>query len=131
MFGLALYIGEGSKTDRNVASVSNCDARVIRSVIDFFEQVGAPRTGLIVRIHIHDVNAASAANEFWVTETGLTEAQFRRPTVAVSGASHQTKGNIQPFGTCHVNANSTEVRQKIEKWMALALGGPPPQVTRP
>ena len=121
MFGLALYVGEGNKSDPNSAGMSNCDPRVILEMINFFVRIGVPKQDIVLLVHIHDAAIATSANEFWMTTTGFPAGQVRTPTIAVSRASKGARGNRQPYGTCHLFVYSTEVRQKIQRWMDIAL----------
>lgn len=42
----------------------------------------------------------------------------------VSQASSVRKVNLQIYGTCQLYAFSTKARQKVQKWMELALNAP-------
>ena len=121
MFGLALYVGEGGKTEPNVVSLGNCDPRVLCKTKGFFLQCGVPDERLRAHIVIHDDQSVEAAERYWLRHLGLLESQFQKTTVVVSKASKRKKGNIQPYGTCNLRAAVTSVRQKLERWMDLSL----------
>ncbi len=121
MFGLALYIGEGSKTSGNQLCLTNCDPRVIRKGMRFFEKIGGTRSIMRVAIQVHPGLSKEAAEAFWREVTGLPSGQFHVTREAVSRASSCTKGNLQIYGTCQIRANSTKLRQKVTRWMELAL----------
>ena len=121
MFGLALYVGEGSKFGNNLLCLTNCDPRVIRKGIRFFEKIGIARSSMRVAIQIHPGLSAETAEAFWPEVTGLPPEQFHVTRDVTSRASGNKKGHAQLCGTCQVRACSTELRQKVARWMALAL----------
>lgn len=125
MFGLALYIGEGSKTSGNQLCLTNCNPRVIRKGLKFYEQIGVPRTAIHIAIQIHPGLPKLEAEAFWQELTGLPLEQFHTTREVVSRASKFTKGNLQVYGTCQLRAFSTTLRQKLARWMELALDNGP------
>ena len=125
MFGLALYIGEGSKTSGNLLCLTNCDPRVIRKGMGFYEKIGVSRTAMRVAIQIHPGLSKQEAKIFWQQVTGLPSEQFHTVLEVMSRASKSTKGNLQIYGTCQLRACSTILRQKLARWMQLALDDGP------
>lgn len=121
MFGLALYIGEGSKTLQNELCITNCDPRVIQKGMQFFQQIGVSTDALRCALHVHPGLSKEIAEQFWQEVTGLPPEQFHTTRDAISRASKGTKGHVQLYGTCQLRACSTRLRQKIQKWMELAL----------
>ncbi len=124
MFGLALYIGEGSKTQQNTLCLSNCDPRVIQKGLKFFLKIGLPYQSLRCAVHLHPGLCVETAERYWQEVTGLPKAQFHKTTEAASRASSGRKVNLQVYGTCHIKANHTKIRQKLSCWMTLALMAP-------
>lgn len=120
MFGLALYVGEGGKTLPYSTRFSNADPAVICKELDFFLQIGISRDRIRALLHLQDENLRGAAEVFWRSKTGLPQEQFYQTIVAISSASKQ-KGRILPHGTLQLSVNDTHIRQKLEKWMHLAL----------
>ena len=121
MFGLALYIGEGAKSDSNTANITNCDPRVIRKAIQFFERIGAAHDKIKCQVFIHGDCEEAVVRKFWTEQTGLTvSAHLIR---SVSRSSKGKKPRVQPHGTCRVFVCSTYLRQKIEQWMQMSLRG--------
>ena len=121
MFGLALYIGEGGKTQPNTLRVSNSDPRVIRKVMNFYLSLGVPKGDIRASIYMYDKDRVPVVEIYWQSITGLPAVQFYRTSVTTSRAGAGVRGNTIPNGTLHLGVNSTEVRQKIERWMELAL----------
>jgi len=121
MFGLALYVGEGGKTEPHRLKVANCDVAVLVKVLGFFGQCGADLSRVKAHIITHDGRCVAAAERYWASALNLPPSRFTKTTVAVSKASRRKKGNVQPFGTCAVGVGDTRARQKVERWMQLAL----------
>ena len=121
MFGLALYIGEGSKTQPNSLRFSNCNPGVIRTSLQFFLTIGVAQSSVRCAVHLHPGLCIETAEVYWQGVTELPLAQFYKTTVALSRASSGTKTNVQRYGTCHLVAHQTIIRQKLERWMELSL----------
>ncbi len=124
MFGLALYVGEGDKSSQNRLCLSNCDPRVVRRGLEFYASAGVPIHSIRCQVHLHMGLDKDAALAFWQDVTHLPITQFHSVVQAVSRASGQQKGNLQLYGTCHLFAFNTKMRQKVGTWMDLALHGP-------
>lgn len=125
MFGLALYIGEGSKTSGNQLCLTNCEPRVIRRGLQFFERIGVPRQAMRGAVQIHPGLSKETAEAFWQEATGLPPEQFHTTREVVSRASRCTKGHLQLYGTCQLRAHATKPCQKVTRWMELALKSGP------
>ena len=125
MFGLALYVGEGSKSGSNLLCLTNCDPRVIRKGLRFFGRIGIVRSLMRVAIQIHPGLSTETAEAFCREVTGLPSEQFHATRDVTSRASGGKKGNVQLYGTCQIRACSTIMRQKVERWMELALSDGP------
>lgn len=121
MFGLALYIGEGTKSDENAVCFTNCDPRVICKALDFFLTIGVPYASLRGAVHLHPGLSVEAAELYWRQVTNSSETQLHKTSVSVSRASTGKKGNSQPRGTFQISATHTKTRQKLSVWMTLAL----------
>ncbi|MFA6235522.1 MAG: hypothetical protein WC824_15235 [Bacteroidota bacterium] len=120
MFGLALYIGEGGKTEPNIAIISNADSSVLQKALGFFRLLGVPDSKFRAMIHLQDQIFQIKAEDFWERKLGIPRNQFYRTRITISCASKQ-KGRILPNGTLHLYVGDTRIRQKIERWMQLAL----------
>jgi hypothetical protein len=121
MFGLALYIGEGSKRKEAALEISNCDPGVIRKAILFFEDIGIKRAKMRCRINLHPHLPEEEVLAYWRGITGFNACQFWKVSRAVSSASQGKTFNRQPYGTCVIQACSTKTYYKLLRWMELAL----------
>lgn len=119
MFGLALYIGEGSKTQE--VSLTNSDARVLRAALRFFERIGIDRASVRANVQIHDDVDLVAAERFWRRELSLPKAQFYKTNVVPAGRSLRP-GKL-PFGTARVRARSSSYQLRLVlRWADRSLG---------
>ena len=122
MFGLALYVGEGSKAGKNAVSIANADVYVLRSAIEFFGMIGLGRESLKAQIQVHNDGDIRTAEKYWLDALGLEKRQLHKTIAVTSISSKGTKGNVLPYGTCHLRVFSTQAQQKLLRWMELALG---------
>jgi hypothetical protein len=121
MFGLALYIGEGSKGESSALIVTNWDSRVIVKAIEFFGRLGVPHERMRCKIMLHPVQDAEAAEDYWSGVTGLPLSQFANTYQAISPGSRGKRGQKWPHGGCQLSISSIELRYKMNRWMELAL----------
>lgn len=122
MFGLALYIGEGTKASLSSVVLTNADARVIKAGIKFYSLIGVPPLRVRVSLHIHSINDADRAMKWWSDTLGIPLAQFHAPQRKTSRSSKGKQGNTLPLGVVQLCASHTETRVKLEVWMNNALG---------
>jgi transposase-like protein len=123
MFGLALYIGEGSKGGLSTLIITNWNPCVITQAIHFFEQLGMPRERMRCKIVLHPNQDVAAAETFWSHTTGLPLTQFARTYHSISPGSRGKRGQKWPHGGCRLSVSSVELRHKLNRWMELALQG--------
>jgi hypothetical protein len=121
MFGLALYIGEGAKVSNSEVNIVNANVSVIWKAMLFFEKIGIKQDEFKIQIHVHVGADEKAATDYWIRELGLPRSQFQKTIVATSIQRRGIKGNILPNGTCHLRNYSTRIKQKVLRWMELAL----------
>lgn len=120
VLGLGIYMGEGDKAD-GVVGVSNCDPEIIRATLRFLDIIQCPPDKRRLKVQVHDACQIQSALCFWQRETGLGPNYFTQCVVNTPCSSMKKRGRLQPYGTCHVRVFSTELRQKIKRWIQLAL----------
>lgn len=124
MFGLGLYIGEGCKVDPHTLGVSNCDPAVIRMGIEFYKVIGVDLGALCPNVQLpvaleHRVDDAVA---FWSRELSLPAEQFKKTVIDRRKGNGKSSRNPWPNGCCHVKVHDTYLKQKVLRWMELAVG---------
>jgi hypothetical protein len=124
LFGLALYIGEGDKSSHCAVKITNCDYRVLQKSIRFFQCIGIPKERIRCDFQLHPGLPEEEARRFWRERLDLLPEQFGGVTRAVSSASQGKTIHKQPYGTCRIYTCSTVIKQKLLRWMDLALEQP-------
>lgn len=121
MFGLALYVGEGTKAVPGKLALTNCDPRVMQCTVRFFERIGIARARMRCRIQLHPGIDEEPVLAFWGSTLGLHPTQFNPVYRKVSRSSLDRVGHKQPYGMCEIYAGSTVLWHKLMRWMTLAL----------
>lgn len=119
MFGLALYIGEGSKAG-STPGVTNCDTRVVFSSILFLKMLGVKSEEIRVHLNVHSEDQIEPAEEYWSKELNLPRTQFLKTVINKVGHKGD-KPHKQPFGTCQIRAQGRRLMSILERLSQLAF----------
>ena len=117
LIGVALYWGEGGKTARGMARLSNSDPDVIRTTMRFFREICKVDEKRF-RGHVHTFSHLNAqrAEEYWSNVSGIQRSQFyktySKPSIAGRG-----KMDSLPYGTFQVYVCDTALYFKIMGWI--------------
>jgi transcriptional regulator with XRE-family HTH domain len=85
--GVALYAGEGSKTDGEVR-FSNSDPRMVAFFCTWFRRFfEVDESRLRIRLYLHEGLELMAATSFWSELTQIPPSQFGKPYRAVTDSS--------------------------------------------
>jgi len=80
VFGAALYLGEGAKTERSAVRMTNTSPDVIRLHLAWLRALFAiDESRLRARLYLHDDLDIDAATNYWSSLTGIPPVQFQRP----------------------------------------------------
>lgn len=117
MIGIALYLGEGGKTKRGIARITNSDPAVIKIVMRFFREICLVPEHKF-RGHIHTFSKANVKNaeEYWSEVSGIPTRQFYKTYIKPSRAG-KNKRNTLPYGTFDVSVNDTQLFIRIIGWI--------------
>lgn len=117
LVGVALYWGEGSKANRNVASVANSDPAIIKTMMRFFKEICGVEDNKF-RGHIHTFSHLNTdeAEEYWSKVSGIPKSQFYKTYTKTSSASQGKKDSL-PYGTMQIYVCDTKVALTIRGWM--------------
>ncbi len=121
LVGLGIYIGEGNKSSETSIGVTNCDPRVMRKALRFYEIIGIRRDVVRCTLQLHPGNDEEVARAYWQRQLGLLPDQFNRALRKVSPTSTGSVGPKQPHGICTVYVYSMPLWLKVLRWMELAL----------
>ena len=117
LFGLALYLGEGTKVG-NIVGITNVDPFLIRSGLKFYQVIGGSLPDVTCQIILHKGEDPDASLRYWSNETGLPVSQFNKVFLSkISGGNRATR-LVQ--GTLSVRMNCAHLKRKVDRWMELA-----------
>ena len=109
--GVALYAGEGSKTDRAVA-FANSDPRMHLFFISWLRRFfDVDESRLRVRLYLHDGLDLPGAQCFWSDLTGIPIDQFGKPYRAMPDPSIRV--NKHPLGCPRVDCACSRTHRAI------------------
>lgn len=111
--GLALYWGEGGKTDQGVARVSNSDPAIIKIMMRFFKEICNVEEGKF-RGHIHTYSHLNVkdAEKYWSVVSGIPQVQFYKTYIKKSDSSLNKKDKL-PYGTFDIYVCNTKLFLEI------------------
>jgi transposase len=125
--GAVAYWCEGSKNKphriANRVIFVNSDPGLIRLFLQFLAVTGVSADRLICRVHIHESADAAGAQRFWQRATGLSDGQFRRPTLKRHNPKTVRKNTGQDYHGCLVIGvrRSACLYRQIEGWASAAM----------
>lgn len=117
LVGIALYWGEGGKTHRGMARISNSDPAIVQIMMRFFREICSVPEGKF-RGHIHTFSHLNAqkAEKYWSQISGIPRRQFYKTYVKKSVAS-KNKRDTLPYGTFQIYVCDTKLFFKIIGWI--------------
>jgi hypothetical protein len=123
--GVALYMGEGDKTNPSVI-VTNSDVRVLKLWVRFLGQVcGVPAAKLKGHIDCYADLDYSSVLDYWSQQLGIPAANFERPTLKRGRvANGNSDGRRTTRGTAHVKFHDAKLKSQMLKWIdeIMSLG---------
>ena len=109
--GVALYAGEGSKTDGDL-SMANSNPELIKFFLCWLRRFFViDATRLRVTLYLHQGLDLEAAQRFWERETGIPISQFRKPYRAVPDVG--IRHNKLEFGCCTVSYSCSRTHREV------------------
>jgi transcriptional regulator with XRE-family HTH domain len=109
--GVALYAGEGSKTDGAV-QFANSDPRMIELFLRFLRShFVIDEARLRVRLYLHQGLDLARAQAFWVGLTGIPAEQFGKPYRAVPDSS--VRNSKHPMGCPSVRYACSSTHRRL------------------
>ena len=111
MLGLALYAGEGGKTNGEVR-FANSDPRMILVFVTWLRHFfDVDESRLRMRLYLHADLDLDAAIEFWSQLTAMPRSQFRKPYRAV--ADNTIRRNRHIYGCPGVSYGCTTTHRRV------------------
>lgn len=123
MTGIALYAGEGYKTDGK-GGFANTDPSLIKFMTKWFQEFcNLPITKLRGAIWIHENLDYIAAKSFWSKLTGIPEEQFHKTYISVNKKdSKKIRKNIHQYGVFAIRFSNSQEQRRIMGWISALLG---------
>src|SRR3989338_3979508 len=117
LIGIILYLGEGGKTERGAARVSNGDPLVIKMMMRFFREIcKVPEEKFRGNIHTFAHADVAKTEKYWSKISGIPRKQFHKTYIKPSSASLQKRYTL-PFGTFSINVCDTKLFLTIMGWI--------------
>lgn len=125
LIGLCLYWGEGGKTHKGAARISNSDPDVIKVMMRFFREICMVKEKKFrAHIHIHSHLDIEKAEKYWALVSGIPREQFFKTYAKPSIASKNKKDSL-PYGTFDIYVCNTklflQIIAQIEKIKKLTV----------
>lgn len=117
LVGAALYWGEGGKTEKGMARVSNSDPELIRIMMRFFREIcDVPEKRFRGHVHTFSHLNAQKAERFWSKVSGIPRHQFYKTYTKPSSASLGKMDRL-PYGTFQIYVCDTVLFFTIKGWI--------------
>lgn len=125
LIGLCLYWGEGGKTHKGAARISNGDPDVIKVMMRFFREICmVEEKKFRAHIHIHSHLDIEKAEKYWSLVSSIPREQFFKTYAKPSIASMNKKDSL-PYGTFDIYVCNTilflQIIAQIEKIKKLTI----------
>lgn len=116
IIGIALYWGEGSKTQRGSVRIFNSDPKIITLSMIFFRKIcKVSEDRFRGRLYIHSHLKKRQTEKFWSNLTKIPLSQFHKTHIKRSIASRNKRHTI-PLGTFEIYIGDTNLFLKIQGW---------------
>lgn len=117
LIGIILYLGEGGKTERGTARISNSDPEVIKMMMRFFREIcNVPEGKFRGNVHTFAHADVEKTEKYWSKISGIPKNQFHKTYIKPSSASLQKRYTL-PYGTFSINVCDTKLFLTIMGWI--------------
>lgn len=119
--GIALYLGEGDKSGRNVA-FCNADPKAISFIMRWFREVcGVAESRFRLALHLHDNLSEDDAKKYWSRVTGLPISSFRKSYIVKNNPSRLRKTKHM-HGIIRITISDAALYRKIMGLISAVFG---------
>lgn len=122
VFGIALYAGEGSKTD-DKATFVNANPYYVAFISTWFQEFcNVPLSKMRGSIWLHEGNNEKQAKRYWSNISGIPISQFHKTYVVKNKIdSNKVRKNIHQYGIVSIKFYTSDVQRKIMGWISAFL----------
>lgn len=118
LIGVAIYWGEGDKTNKGKVGVINSDVNLLKLIAGFYRKIlKIPEEKLRAGLFIYEDIDKEKAIEYWSSKLDLNKEQFIKTQVLPS-RSHRTKSKVE-YGMCNIYFSSIEINIKMKEWIKV------------
>lgn len=122
IFGLALYAGEGDKTDGKGA-FTNSDPHFIEFMVNWLkEYCNLNEDQLKGALWIHEENDETEAKKYWAGLTRIPLQNFHKSYIVQRKEKVAFRKNIHPHGVFSIRFYNSDLQRKILGWISVFLG---------
>ena len=111
--GLALYWGEGGKTQYSSLTFANTDPRMIKFILAWFRlSIHYPEDHIKIKLHLYKDMDIGQETRYWMQITKLGVNHFSKPYIketTLKGLTYKTRGH----GTCNVIASGLKYARPV------------------
>ncbi|MBI2617562.1 hypothetical protein HYW55_05475 [Candidatus Gottesmanbacteria bacterium] len=127
--GVALYAGEGDKTDGQIG-FSNANPTLIRFMMKWFRKYcDIENSKYRGAIWLHERRDEKKAKLFWSQLTGIDRKNFYKTYIASDKKdSKKIRKNIHQYGVFAIRVNDSEIHRRIIGWIFALFGAKMPSV---
>lgn len=112
--GLALYWGEGSKSDWSKIAITNTDPGMLNFFILWLKTIHKiNKKDLTATLHLYTDMDIKKETDYWSKILGISDKQFRKPYIKNTNLSRINHKGGFGHGTCRIAFYSVELKQKI------------------
>ena len=113
--GVALYLGEGGKSQNWIIDFSNSDPIIIKIFVKFLRDIcGIRENKLRVLLYCYKNQNINELITFWNKITKISKSQFTKPYVR--NDFNPNKENKMKFGLVHIRYSDKKLFSLISKW---------------
>ncbi|MFZ2199208.1 MAG: hypothetical protein WAV40_00225 [Microgenomates group bacterium] len=120
--GLALYWGEGGKTQYSNLTFANTDPRMIRFFLEWLRRaIRYPDDHIKIKLHLYKDMNIDTEIQYWSEVTGIRSEHFSKPYIKATtlrGLTYKTRGH----GTCNVVACGLKFSRPVFAGMEVLSG---------
>ncbi|MFA5894189.1 MAG: hypothetical protein WC851_00260 [Candidatus Shapirobacteria bacterium] len=122
IFGISLYLGEGSKTGSAV-EFTNADPIAVKFMLNWFvEFCEIPQESIKASLWIHDNLSEPEAKKYWSNLLGIEISQFDKSYIAKNRVdSRKIRKNIHKYGIIKIRYYSVAKLRLILGWIKGVL----------
>lgn len=114
--GIGLYMGEGARKTKWHVAIVNTNPGVHRTFIVFLERFcGVLRKNVKLDLNVFDDCDVELVKQWWVSQLGLSQEQFRSVCIRPSKRSGVYK-NKSMYGTLTVMFSNAKLKKIIDEW---------------